>query len=539
MYFNQRSLIIGAMLLSTLTAGKNPPKIRALGETIFQSIGTPKSDLPSSNVLLPRMRSIQAFGLVLLALLPFLLNLNGYFLADDFVLLSWTQVHSLNGVFDFFDPDAFWFYRPLVKVYYWIGQSIFGLHPAPFHLFSTLLHAANGYLVYMLISRQLGSGYRTAGLIAAPLFMLVPYHAETVSWIAAIGDLIAAFCILSALILFQRHRARRNRGYLCLSIALFTLGLFTRETTIILPILLALDLLLNSSKEGTRATLLVKLNKGISQLGGYVVVTVLYLTIQLLGRSDSMLERGGLTFHALSIDSILLAVMDYVHGLLPGGSSIAGLPLDTLRWVIWVEASIVLLIAIFLWRSRQSLALFGLMWMLLTPLLFVFFSAPTDRYFYLPSIGYAIFVASLLAGLMRFASGKRIPMSAALQAVVMAVVAGLLLSQTTMLVAKQTRWRTAGQVSGGIVHDTQQAISDPHDYGAFYFVGIPATLNGIPLFGNGLQQAIQLVYDNRTLAASLVTCAYLQTQQELPRYSYFLRFKGDGVEQLGTKEECD
>ncbi len=494
---------------------------------------------PNEMVLQSIVRKALPFAILLLALLPFLPNLTGYFLADDFVLLKWTQIHSLRGVLDFFDPNTFWFYRPLVKVYYWAGQSLFGLHPFPFHLFSVLLHLANGFLIYHLVARQPKIG-RVAGLIAALIFMLTPYNTETVSWIAAIGDLVAVFCILSALILFQFYREQSKPAHLILPIMLFAVGLFTREITIILPVLLILDvLLLDQSRLDIRVAWQRQLARVIYQLAGYLVVVLLYLGIQFAGRSGATLERGGLGFHALSIASILLGIMDYVHGLLPGGGLLAALPLEYLRVIIWVEAAILLVGAALLWRGKQYLALFGLTWMLVTPLLFIFFSAPTDRYFYLPAVGYAILVSSLMVGLERLVAVGRPPLLINVAGVVAIFLIGsLLFSQTLSLLAKQNRWRTAGHVSGSVVHDLQQAVPDPHDYGAFYLVDMPATLDGVPFLGNDLQQAIQLIYNNQTLTASSVSCDYLAAQAEPPKYGYLFRFKDNRVEQLATKEGC-
>jgi hypothetical protein len=527
-----------------LTQGDRASQATAIGLTHPEGVGTRQTGLFFPGTLQYKLCKALPFVVLLLALLQFLPSLTGYFLSDDFVLLSWTQTHSFIDVLGFFDPNTFWFYRPLVKTAYWVGQTLFGLHPLPFHLLSVLLHLGNGYLVYKLVARQLSVGWRMGwGLVSAIIFMLTPYHAETVSWVAALGDLIAGFCILSALILFQLYRERNRPLYIVLSIALFSVGLFTRETTIILPILLALDLLLLDPLRASEATvkLRTKLGGAVLVLGGYIAVALLYLGIQFLRQSGVILERGGLAFRPLDMGSILLGMMDYVHGLFPGGGFLVSLPLDVLRWVVWAEIFIFLLAAILLWRNRQFLALFGLTWMLLTPLLFIFFSAPTDRYFYLPSIGYALFVSSVLAWVARLMAERRLRLpfqTGIIKLAITAIIVGLLLSQTISLYVKEDKWRMAGQVSGGVFHDVHQAVYDPHDYGAFYFIDIPPALKGVPLFGNGLQQGVQLVYNNRTLAASSVTCAYLQAQVELPRYSYLFRFKGNGVQQLATKEEC-
>src|SRR5438874_1654292 len=95
---------------------------------------------------------LAAAFLIACGLLVFVPNLNAYFISDDFVLLSWTRVHSIGEALAFFDPHTFWFYRPLVKVVYWAGQDLFGLRAAPLHLFSHILDGSNAYLVYRLMT---------------------------------------------------------------------------------------------------------------------------------------------------------------------------------------------------------------------------------------------------------------------------------------------------------------------------------------------------------------------------------------------------
>ncbi len=386
-------------------------------------------------------------GLLLMcSLLVFVPNLSGYFLADDFVLLSWTRAGSALDVAAFFDPNTTWFYRPGVKVIYWLGQSVFGLHAAPFHLFSLLLHGANGYLIYKLIARPATDrmGW-IMGLAAALLFLLNPHHAETVSWIAAIGDLLGTFCILSSLLLFLRFRENPRLYYLIGSLVLFTIGLFTRETVVVLPVLILLTLLtlgdnMKAISPGASTPLRSRNPVGLRDLlllGAYLVPLLLYSALQLVGRGgETPLARGGLQFRALNADFIALGVMDYVHGLVPGGNLMAGLPLDTLRVVVWVELAAIALLAMALWRLMWRVTLFGLGWLMITPLLFVFFNAPTDRYFYLPSIGYAIVAGSLVARIPRVAIWLQVPLAPAkLTAAILA--AALLLPQGLSLAAKE------------------------------------------------------------------------------------------------------
>jgi 4-amino-4-deoxy-L-arabinose transferase-like glycosyltransferase len=465
----------------------------------------------------------------------YLPSLGGYFLSDDLVLLTWTRVDSIGEVAGFFDPGTFWFYRPIVKVVYWLGQSTFGLRAVPFHLFSLALHGLNAYLVYRLVARQKNARW-VAGLAAALLFLLNAHHAETVSWVAAIGDLMAACCMLSALILFQRYLEGHSSLSLLTSVALFALGLLSRETAVMLPALLLLSLLMLTGEDKPTPPL----SRLATAFITYVAVLLGYLAVQVLGRSGTQtgLGRGGLQFRALNLDSILLGIMDYVHGLVPGGSLLAGLPLDALRVVVWFEWLAVIALAVVLWRVGYRPALFGLLWLLLTPLLFIFFSAPSDRYFYLPSIGYVIFMTALLTGFLAWTERRLPRLHIPARVIAGMLLVGLLLFQAVDLLARENAWRVAGQATGGVFHDIRQAVPEPRDYSAFYFVDLPMFLNGVPTFQNAVQEGVQLIYDNQTIAASAVTCDYLRQQAELPRYSFFFRFKGDGVQQIPGVNEC-
>ncbi len=499
--------------------------------------------------------------LLLCAVAFFLPNLTSYFLADDFVLLSWTHVTSLGDITGFFNPQTTWFYRPVVKLFYWAGQSIFGLHATPFHILSLLLHWANAYLVYRLVTRNSWKVGRlrvstlrpsnlptfqlaptVTGLAAGLIFTLNPAHAETVSWIAAVGDLIGVFCILAALICFEDYCERGYTRYLLASLGLFVLGLLSRETAVILPALLLLDVVVFARWR------LLSLRRTATLAGSYASILAAYLTMQTVGKAALPPSEAGQApqLHMLHLDSILLGILDYVHRLVPGGTLLAQQPLNVLRVSVWVEWAALLLLAVWLWLAGRRLMLFGLGWTLVTPLVFIFFSPPTDRYMYLVSIGYAIFVGGLLGELLRVEgfwiltvpqSKIQNPKSKIQTAVVVLLLAALLLSQIIQLLDRESAWRSAGKATGGVFNDMKQAAPQPKDYTAFYFVDLPMTPNGIPTFLNTMPLAVQRIYDNPTLAASAVTCTYLR-QTELPRYNFIFKYKGDGVRLLANMQEC-
>ncbi|MDQ6695131.1 MAG: hypothetical protein M3014_12055, partial [Chloroflexota bacterium] len=163
----------------------------------------PNRDAPYgmlSRLRLLRKRDLYTIILLLCALLAFAPGLRAYFLADDYVLLSWTRAQTPGGVLGFFDPHTTWFYRPLVKLFYWSFQGSFGLHPLPYHIFSLAMHGLNCALLYRLVRRHSDTLGRVAGITAGLLFALNPHSAESVSWIASAGDLGATASILGSLL---------------------------------------------------------------------------------------------------------------------------------------------------------------------------------------------------------------------------------------------------------------------------------------------------------------------------------------------------
>jgi hypothetical protein len=257
-----------------------------------------------------------------------------------------------------------------------------------------------------------------------------------------------------------------------------------------------------------------------------------YLALMWLGRSgDGALARGGLEYRALNLDSILLGVTQYLHGLVPGGEALAGLPLDTLRWVVWIEVALVAAVAFGLWRWGRRVALFGLGWMLVTPLLFVPFSGPTDRYFYLPSVGFALLVGDLLGAAPRLVREPQLRGALVNASGLAAVV--LLLANAVGAYRRALDWRETGRVAGGVLNDTLQLVPKPPPGTAVYYAGVPPFLNGVPLFGNGLPEALRLHYNKDTLNALPATC-----DDPPPPDAPLLRFKGDGVERITLEELC-
>src|SRR6202000_1601915 len=90
------------------------------------------------------------------------------------------------------------------RVSYFLDLTLFGRHAAGWHLENVLLHAANAWLLAMLI-RKLGAA-RAFALGSALIFLVAALASETIDWISGRTSLfccglllIGGWCWLDAL----------------------------------------------------------------------------------------------------------------------------------------------------------------------------------------------------------------------------------------------------------------------------------------------------------------------------------------------------
>jgi tetratricopeptide (TPR) repeat protein len=173
------------------------------------------------------------------------------------------------------------FYRPFLTLWFLINKSIFGLNPHWFHVTTVLAHMAATALAYCVARALLSDA--GAALFAAAIFALHPLQVESVSWISAVNDPLAAiFCFASFLVYRKAHAAQRSRGlqnhglqnhglqnhdlqnhdlpthaprnevgHWAVAGVLFLFALLTKEISIVLPGIVLIDLWLTLRGEAT------------------------------------------------------------------------------------------------------------------------------------------------------------------------------------------------------------------------------------------------------------------------------------------------
>ena len=340
---------------------------------------------PSSppQAVAPSLRRPLVLLLLLLAALPFLPVLGGYFLADDFGTVQ--KLHRVGPaeLLRFFAADwslDIWGFplrqlRPIVAISYRLDALFWNLNPFGYHLTNLLVHLLNCLLVFC-IARALCGDVPGVPLLAAAFFALAPVHAEAVSWISGRVDLFAALFCLSSFFFFLRFVSSGGRPHYLLSLLAFTFGLFSKESSVTLPILLALYWVLYRPRRSPAALL------------PFFLILALYMSLRTLLFPSALTSAD---MNTATLQEFLPRQLFYLAQLLFPTS-----PLD----VPALRAAVIFLLAAGLVLGRahlRHLTFAGPIWYFpaILPLVVTY---PTERHLYFASAGVSIVLALACSG---------------------------------------------------------------------------------------------------------------------------------------------
>jgi hypothetical protein len=208
-------------------------------------------------------------------------NLDGpLFWDDDDWIINNPFVHSFSSIGDLFTKDILGgiglesnYYRPILLLTFVFNYVISGVKSFGYHLFSNLLHVANGVAIFLILNRVLRK--RIAAFIAALLFTLHPLQVEAVAYISGRGDPLNVFFMLLATLFFMSN----GKWYRIWSIAFAALAILSRETAVVFPVFLTIFYMSFLTKDAFWSSLKNALRKASPYFMVSVVYGILRLTI--------------------------------------------------------------------------------------------------------------------------------------------------------------------------------------------------------------------------------------------------------------------
>jgi hypothetical protein len=187
-------------------------------------------------------------GVLAITALAFVNALDGQFVYDDRLqVLKNPTLNSLGNIPRVFTQGVWQFlnesdkaavgpyYRPLFNIALIISRQTFGLEVFGWHLVSIALHLSVVFLIYRL-ARQWKLSFEVAAATAL-LFGLHPVHSESIAWVAALPDPLAALFVLSSLLFYERyfHDGSRKGVFLTASLVLAFMATLSKEVAVIFP----------------------------------------------------------------------------------------------------------------------------------------------------------------------------------------------------------------------------------------------------------------------------------------------------------------
>jgi protein O-mannosyl-transferase len=332
-------------------------------------------------------------------------------------------------------------WHPLTWLSHMLDIELFDLNPTGHHAVSLLIHVANALLICLGLQRLTGSTVRSA--LVALLFALHPLHVESVAWVAERKDVLSTFFWLLTLAAYLRYVKKPAAPRYLAVLALFALGLMSKQMLVTLPlVLILLDYWPLQRSSGRLSRTLVEKIPLFLMSGGAALVAILAQD------SGGALDRGGAGTLALNFGNGLLSLVKYLwHTVWPVDLALF-YPLDPSAVTPWkVAGALVMLagISAVALRTRKThpYLLFGWLWYLITLLPVLGFirvgaQAMADRYTYLPLTG--IFLALVWGGAelaRRWKNG--IPVAAGVAAVVLAAL-------STQTVTQIRYWQSSYQL---------------------------------------------------------------------------------------------
>ncbi len=311
------------------------------------------------------------------------------------------------------------YYRPILSLVLMVNYLYAGVSPWKWHLTSILLHVLSTGLAYQVVLaslRQINifkteSQLNWLALISASIFAIHPVQTESVAWVSAYANALLAILIFTSLLAYLKARTSQNNkksfiGWLLISVAFYSLALFTKEVAMLLGLILFCYEILLFDKELSWPKRLAKdLLMGLPFLlvtTGYFVLRIKIIGAINPGVLNPDFPEITLISRSVQIFTLPTIILTYIKNLIFPFSltplypikCIYGPGMENFYFPLLVLLLLVTGVVILSWRS--SVSRIGFIWLLvpLLPVLDLRAFKPEDlmhdRYLYFSLIGAGI-----------------------------------------------------------------------------------------------------------------------------------------------------
>ncbi len=366
----------------------------------------------------------------LLALLAFLLYANtlGHdYCLDDFSVIkdNFVVKQGVKGIPTLLKTHyryGYWtskatLYRPLTLVMFAIEWQLAPDNPFPGHLLNVLFYALTIWLLYHFLTSLIGKTYAPLALVITALYAFHPVHTEVVANIKSRDEIMAFLLGLAGLHALIKYAGSQKTKYLLAALLTYTLALFAKESAVTWLAIYPLTIFWFRRTDWTRVRL---------PLLAFLAPTLIFLMIRksIIGSvgdvaSVSVLDNFFAQTHGGEYyGSALYMVGRYLWVLLFPARLVSDLGFNQIPVHHLGHPAVLAVIAVILgaaywiyrminkqnmlWRlSAYGLLFFAISFSIYSNLIVKIGSSYGERFLYMPSLGFAIVLGTLIYAIAR------------------------------------------------------------------------------------------------------------------------------------------
>ena len=163
---------------------------------------------------------------------------------DDATIIS--NINNVQGnplnLKGAFTHDAFMgdkgdtFYRPMQTISFMLDAQLGGKEPWIYHISNLILHILTVLALFIFLKKT--GIKKEISFLLSLLFSIHPLFTNAVAWIPARGDILLCLFSLLSFITFLEYFSTRKKSYFILHAFVFLLAVFSKETAVLLPVLI-------------------------------------------------------------------------------------------------------------------------------------------------------------------------------------------------------------------------------------------------------------------------------------------------------------
>lgn len=329
-------------------------------------------------------------------------------------------------------------YRPVTLTTFAIEYEFFGANPFVSHLLNVLLYSLCCFLVYRFILHLDPQGnHQLLAITSTFVFLVLPVHSEVVNNVKCRDELLCFCFALLTCIQFVRYGRSKSLKYTLLGALLLVASFLSKPSSFpllaVIPIMMALFTPARKRFVWGVAGSLTTVYVALRLARKYAVSDNLRVR-EIKFFENPLFDRETYSF----VDRIPVAITtywEYLRLLVYPEKLISyygynqfeiATWTDTMVWVILLFICCLLAVVLKFWKKKPFLV-FGILWFSITISMFTNLVKPVvgiigERFAFLPSFGFSLFIGVLLVGLFKTSFFSKLPARMGLAIVLASIV---------------------------------------------------------------------------------------------------------------------